>query len=330
MLRNRFLFGVLLCHACLLPAAAADMGDAVSTYPASFFADARPSTASDMVARLPGFSLVYGNGARGFAGAGGNVLIDGAPPTAKNDDLNTILSRIPARSVDRIDVIRGGAPGIDMQGNNVIANVVLRADAAAQLIVTAGVTWLESGQYNPNAGIEYHDQLGAVQYEVAASRNVQIWNDGPGTGYRVVTGPSGTPVYDHADTWGIIRLGYTGHAAATMPLWGGEWSNNLTLQMGDFPSGVAYDGGGGSRFESVARDRKGEFGSHWQGALGAFNMEVLGLQRIGHSEGSNSSATPSGSALFVSSSDTSESIGRATARINVTPALALRPQIAAK
>src|SRR6185312_15828282 len=110
------------------------------TYPASFFANAHPATANDMIGRLPGFNLDTGSGARGFAGSGGNVLIDGTRPAAKSDGLNSILSRIPADTVDHIELIRGGAPGIDMQGQSVVANVVLKPNAGERLIVTDGIT----------------------------------------------------------------------------------------------------------------------------------------------------------------------------------------------
>ena len=43
---------------------------------------------------------------------------------------NSILQRIPAASVERIEVIRGSAPGIDMQGQSVVANVVRKKDAS--------------------------------------------------------------------------------------------------------------------------------------------------------------------------------------------------------
>src|SRR4051812_5934524 len=75
--------------------AQAESDQSLSSYPASFFADARPNTAADMISRLPGFSLDTGtaNTARGFGGTAGNILVDGARPTAKTDDLNTILQR---------------------------------------------------------------------------------------------------------------------------------------------------------------------------------------------------------------------------------------------
>ena len=57
---------------------------------------------------------------------------DGARPASKDDGLDQILKRIPASSVLRIDVIRGGAPGIDMQGKTVLANVVRRRRRGAE------------------------------------------------------------------------------------------------------------------------------------------------------------------------------------------------------
>ena len=58
----------------------------------------------------------------------GNVFINGAPPASKTDILSA-CARAASRiaDVDRIEVIRGGAPGIDMQGLTVIANVILKA-----------------------------------------------------------------------------------------------------------------------------------------------------------------------------------------------------------
>ena len=301
----------------------ADSGEGISVYTPDFFADSRPATASDMISRLPGFSLDTGSSARGFAGTAGNVLIDGARPTAKTDDLSSILSRIPAASVERIEIIRGGAPGIDMQGQTVVANVVRRAGAANQTIVNASLMYTGAGQWSPILGVEYHGQSGAVKYEVAASRTSQVWNDGIGNGFRRLTPPGGATVYDRAVSTGMLRLGYSLHGGVTLPLWGGEWANNVTLQTTDFPNGQRYYGGGGSRFDSITRQKNGEFGSHWLGALGGVTLETLLLQRLGHEEDSNTSAAPGSSAIFLGGSDTGESIARATARYSFSPALSL-------
>src|SRR5262245_54136013 len=96
----------------------------VIAYPASFFSGPQVANAYEMLQRVPGFQLDTGDSVRGYEGAAGNVLIDGQRPSTKTDTLDQILTRIPVGQVERIDIIRGGAPGIDMQGKTVIANVV--------------------------------------------------------------------------------------------------------------------------------------------------------------------------------------------------------------
>ena len=295
----------------------------ISTYPASFFADSRPATANDMISRLPGFLFDNGQSARGFAGTAGNVLVNGARPTAKTDDLNSVLNRIPAANVERIDVIRGGAPGIDMQGQSVVANVITRDGAADQTILSAALTYTGAGQWSPSAGIEYHGQSGSLRYEASLNRMSQIWDDSPGNGYRVITAPGQPPAYDRAVKTGMLRLGYSAHGGLIAPLWGGEWNNNFTLQTTDYPSGIRYYGNGGSRFDSIARAKSAEFGSHWQGLLGKVNLETLVLQRLGHEDDSNTSASVGSSAIFLSGNDTGETIARMTARYNFSPELSL-------
>jgi outer membrane receptor protein involved in Fe transport len=298
---------------------ATDQG--ISVYPAAFFDDARPATARDMINRVPGFSLETGNSARGFAGTAGNVLVDGSRPTAKTDDLSTILQRIPAASVERIEVIRGGASGIDMQGLSVVANVIRKKEDSTSTILTAITTYMGNGQWVPSGTLEFHAIRGATSYELTLSRTAEIWDDAPGNGYRLTIPPGGMPFYERAQRTGIMRFGWSGHGGIKTPLWGGEWDNNLTLESNIFPSGVRYFGNGGSRFDFIGRKKEGEFGSRWQGVLGAVNLETLLLQRLGQEQTSNTSLSPTDSAIFLSSNDSGESIGRVTARYSLSPDL---------
>ncbi len=167
-----------------------------------------------------------------------------------------------------------------------------------QIILNANTTFLGTGQWVPWGGLEYHGQSGAFKYELALSRTSQIWNDGPGNGYRVRIAPGGVPQYDRAVSTGIVRVGWSAHGGLIAPLWGGEWNNNFTLQTTDFPGGVRYYGDGGSRFDSISRKRNGEFGSHWQGMLGGVNLETTLLQRLGHEDFSNTSASAGSSQAF--------------------------------
>lgn len=126
----------------------------VISYPPSFFAEARPVNAFDMVSRLPGFTFDKGAAVRGLAGSGGNVLIDGQPSVSKNDGLDEILKRIPAGAVERIDLIRGGAPGIDMEGRTIIANVVRRQTAGFRAAIMPGIYQLYDGRQLPGLRFE--------------------------------------------------------------------------------------------------------------------------------------------------------------------------------
>jgi outer membrane receptor protein involved in Fe transport len=130
--------------------AAPSQEQGVVSYPASFFATQNANNADDMLGRIPGFSLDTGASVRGFEGAAGNVLINGQRPATKTDSLDTILTRIPVSRVERIDIIRGGAPGIDMQGKTVIANVILKAGGAPKALLAMSNYLVRDGRYFVN------------------------------------------------------------------------------------------------------------------------------------------------------------------------------------
>jgi hypothetical protein len=100
-------------------------------FPASFFQRYQPNTALDMVNQIPGFQLDNGGNTRGFANAAGNILINEKRPNVKQDSPSSILGRIPASNVIRIDLIRGQMSGVDLQGQPVVANIIMREDSNA-------------------------------------------------------------------------------------------------------------------------------------------------------------------------------------------------------
>lgn len=115
---------------------------ATETYPRAFFDRFYPQTALDLLQRVPGFSLDTGAELRGFAGAAGNVLVDGERPTIKAGGLEDFLSRIPADAVDRIEVTRGAQRAGETAGQGLIANVVRKPQSFAG-------TWSAELERNP-------------------------------------------------------------------------------------------------------------------------------------------------------------------------------------
>ncbi|NNE38877.1 MAG: TonB-dependent receptor, partial [Gammaproteobacteria bacterium] len=102
------------------------------SYPVEYFARFHPVTALDMVMEIPGFQLEEdAEDMRGFSETAGNVLINDRRPSAKQDSLSSILSRISADSVERVELIRGQVRAIDMRGEPLVVNIVLRKDNPA-------------------------------------------------------------------------------------------------------------------------------------------------------------------------------------------------------
>lgn len=128
-------------------------GDAARslTYDIAFFAAFAPRTALDIAQQVPGFQLDLGNSdTRGFAGAAGNVVINGARPSTKSESIETMLARIPARSVTRVEVAPGAAFGSDYAGKSQVLNVIMSAQSGLDANVTASGRRLYTGYVNSN------------------------------------------------------------------------------------------------------------------------------------------------------------------------------------
>lgn len=137
------------------PATPQDGQQGVLTFTPDFFASQQPVTALDMVSRVPGFSVVDGDGSRGFQGSVGNILVNGSRPASKNDTGSSVLSRILVTQVERVELVRGGAAGIDMQGFSVVANVITREQSSRQTILTGNALLYDAGQDSYGGSVQF-------------------------------------------------------------------------------------------------------------------------------------------------------------------------------
>ena len=123
----------------------------VTSYNADFFAQYSPRSALDIVARVPGFQLNEGNSdIRGFAGAAGNVVFNGARPSSKSESLSTILTRIPANRVIRVELGPGSLYGSEYAGKSQVLNIILSAAGGFDATVTSSLRTLYVGDVIPN------------------------------------------------------------------------------------------------------------------------------------------------------------------------------------
>ena len=286
-------------------------GGSVTPYPSSFFAAQRPGTAMDMVNRLPGFAFDDGANVRGFAGAAANVLINGRRPSSKTDDVGSILSRLPAGQVERIDVIRGGAPGIDMQGKAVIANVVLKSGSGFTGVVAVASTFSEDGRIFPDYRLEGTWQAGDTRIE-AGLNGTHFGDDTAGSGPHLIRDGSGAIVdrsqmQNRSATWQ-----QTGTAAWETPLIGGRLRINAMAQDQAVISTFADDFlHAGRQYEKDTQDKvNGELGLHWDRTLGASTVELIGLQHLNHTGFASLFRTPAETDFFGLRTTGGESIAR--------------------
>jgi outer membrane receptor protein involved in Fe transport len=214
----RSIFVSTLAAGCALTAAAAYAQTAptsgVIAYPLSFFADFRPTNASDMVARIPGFTFSGGDVVRGFAGAAGNVLIDGERPSSKSVTLEDTLKRIAPGDVVRIDLIRGGAPGIDMQGQPVVANIIRRGGAKTAYAIDVTERIYNFRNPGPSVRLEGSRTSGALRLEGAiyAQGYSGFVESGPGNFIRT-NGAGAVITQGHSGGHGESRI-YQANGAA--------------------------------------------------------------------------------------------------------------------
>lgn len=187
------------------PPTMAESNSGVMRYDVAFFANASPITALDMIARVPGFTMIETEeDVRGLSGARGNVLIDGQLPAAKSVSLRNFLQRIPADTVERIDLIRGGAPGIDMQGQAVVVNVIRIGGAYSTAAMQASAKVYPEGSIGSQVRFEAGRNWDDVSLQGSLSAREERVQSDAGEGPFSVRRPSGEVVEDGdflADNW---------------------------------------------------------------------------------------------------------------------------------
>lgn len=298
----------------------------VLVFTPDFFAAQSPNTALDMVNRVPGFSVDDGSGARGFEGAVGNVLINNARPASKNDTGSNVLSRTLARQVDRIELIRGGAPGIDMQGYSVVVNVILKAESSRQSILTWNTTQFEGAGTDLYGGsYQFTAREGDRSWGVTLSDGVSM-SDSNGAGRLIRRDAAGNVLRDEA----TINDGYGGgnsiRGTYAGPLAGGKVDLTARYGVNDWHS---YDIAQSATAYRESRDGEdsdgGEFGVTWERPLSdRFKLETRLMHDFGSWDGlSTYTVLEDGVAApeqaFAYSGNSSESILRALVRHERSP-----------
>ena len=294
-------------------AAPYESAEGVLIYPPAFFADARPANALDMVQRIPGFSVNQNNSVRGFSGAVGNVLFDGSRPASKDESLSGLLQRIPADQVDRIELIRGGAPGVDMQGYPTVINVIRRQTDSHRVTAYGGAFIFDDGRYIPQFGIELSGTSGERQYSLALNSTTSL-SDGVGSGDLRRYAADGTLLFEDRIESEADGSGLSLRGRWQQPLFGGEIEVNGSAGYNGFKFEQNQYGAAGDRFLTDSADhRNGEIGLRYSRPLSErVRTEARFIQRLRQSEGQQSFLLPGLDQVFAYDNTSGETILRSS------------------
>ncbi|MEA3053984.1 MAG: hypothetical protein QOG72_2887 [Sphingomonadales bacterium] len=154
-----------------VPAVAAQAAgaDGRTVYEAAYFSQFSPSNALQIVQRVPGFTLEVGNqDVRGFGQAAGNVVINGQRPSSKSDTLETILARIPASRVARVEVGPGDLFGSEFSGKPVVVNLVTTAAGGLAGTFDGTLRRTYAGHVEPDATVSALLRRGKSTFNASA------------------------------------------------------------------------------------------------------------------------------------------------------------------
>lgn len=303
------------------PAAGAEDGHR-RIYSPEFYSAFSPRTALDMLERTPGFSVDTGSSVRGFAGAGGNVLVNGARLAAKADGVEDALRRIPAGQIERIEIIRSGPELLEAPGKSIVANIVMAADARASGSWSVLIERAPDGRVFPNAEFSYALPLG--DWRASASLATE-WEHHPLKERSVVTGPDGqvrqTGAGKKPGSNHLVNLS----GALSGPLAGGDLALNARLNWQDEASRRIHAAAGSqppawSRGLDVDEEEiELGLGGDWTRSLGdGWQAKVVGLASIGRFAGDEYSISRSvGGAPSTSVSVQRQTPLEAVARVSV-------------
>lgn len=297
----------LVAQADTPPAPPAAPSRQVMSYDPAFFKTFQVQTALDMVNRVPGFTLQDVDNVRGFAGSAGNVLIDGQRPTSKTDSLSDILARMSAGSIERVDLIIGGADGIDMQGQTKIVNIVRKASDKPVITFVANSRILTNGWVRPAMRLTYARNDGEKSYEISGVV-FNTFDEGANNGEKWIFPASGVPqhteILSEAGGEGIELTG-----SVTHPLWGGKLSLNSKLAPNRYRNDSRFITGTTAVENFKYKEDVREGGFQYNRDLGKnFLLKLNGLSRYSHEEVEDVYKSPDEDTLFSDDSVAKETI----------------------
>ena len=143
-----------------------------------FFAQYNSVTLRDMIRVVPGGLTVLNNlnsnqQSRGLGSNGAPILINGKRMSGKSNDIGSQLRRTQASQIERIELIRGNAEGLDIRSQGVIINVILKEDSSTSYYAEITGLYVKELGFNPDVLLSANHRSGGTEYSF--SYNYDVW-----------------------------------------------------------------------------------------------------------------------------------------------------------
>ena len=263
--------------------------DGRQIYDVAQFTRFNPRTALDIVQQVPGFIIDTGDDeARGLGQADENVLINGARIAGKNNDAFTVLGRISASTVVRIEIVDGATLSISGLSGQVL-NLVTSNDGTKG--ITGNFEWRPQWR---RAGSDWFDGEASISGKIGkgdftlAIKNDSFRNGAEGP--ERITSGSGDLLFNRDEVARVrgdvpsINASYsrTSEAGSVFNITGEYGINNFRQQV-DTLRTAAGAPDIIELFVGTEREWNAEFSADYEFALGGGRLKLIGLQRLEHS-----------------------------------------------
>lgn len=171
-----FIFKTLILSSLLcfvVQSGAQEQEESTIVYESGYFAQYNAVTLTDMIRNIPGGEVVLrrrgGHGGRGFGASDSQVLINGRRMSGKINNMSTALARIQVAQVERIELIRGNAEGLDIRNEGIIYNVILvdGAEESSSGFLDVGITEIDGMSNEPELLATYNKSRGPLEFGIS-------------------------------------------------------------------------------------------------------------------------------------------------------------------
>lgn len=174
MIQNKKFLSFILWAVSIIPLAAQEQEQSTIIYDSAYFGQFDPVTLEDMIRNIPGGVSVLdslrrqGNN-RGFGSSDVPILINGRRMSGKTNDMSTTLARTQSAQVERIELIRGNAEGLDIRSEGILYNVILRvaAEKTSSSFLELGLNHVDETGLMPEVLISHNGKRDAWEYGIS-------------------------------------------------------------------------------------------------------------------------------------------------------------------